>query len=525
MDYPPVIPAAPSDPVPPLPKPKILPLLYIIPVSILIVLFAVVYYLFNKSLPGLGPKISVNFLLKPGAQNEPLVYANGRWLTLPRSQNNLYDSGKQLLTVCGTGGAYIYDPSVNKITYFFRQDWYPCDAITQLNPDQVLLTDDKGIATVNLTDKKLIKRDESNVPSYNYASHSNQKNNFLSACDGDTCARLTPGGEISLSKNSKAYSNFTISNAIALVGLKGNYLFYAVNASYGYRQNIFSLVTPARAYVVNHQLYVYLIDQGKSYKMLNSFRYDDQEMIFIDRVANSFLITENHGNPDQWDNITPGLKNSTLYPELDYYQRKKFPVSASTDRKVLDPVTTSDHILGNPAADISLVLQCSLESERCKDFVLNHLEAFLNHYQNRINVVYRHHVSEGVPRDQSQEAAEFSECVSKNSGESKFWDFIRLYFSQTNSIGNGVGIKYMPNIVSRIGGDTDKTVKCFLNGETTNLVLGQDEKAVLYGCESVLVWKSGFLPNVCGYDLTDLASLTTSLDKQISDHDIKLQLK
>lgn len=489
-----------------------------------------IYNNFQNGFPLFNRKIPVNFLLRPDFQAKPLLYIDGKWKSLPNSQTNLFLEDEQLLIVCGEGGAYFFDAIQNEVIYFFQQDWYPCRSIFKdVNNDLVEITDSKGVMQLDYSNRKIVTRDESYVPSIAEEINSNAKTkkeyDYKSVCDGEICANLSDGGNIILLDGSRTIEQYGLPDAVALVGLKDDYLFYATDASYGGDMKWIGFVREVKAFVLNHNLYVYQLSKNKSYKLLDNFRYDYQKMIFLDDVSNKRLRVEKPENQQVEYQIIGGVKDKINYPELDKYRR-----TVSTDTQSLkwgpyqarvEKVTPSDHMLGSSNAEISLIIYCNLEAYTCKDFYVKNVDTLLSNYNGLVNVIFRHSVVMDKPYSVERAAAEFAECVSQINGEDKFWEFIKLYLKQTDSSGRGIRISQIPNIVDAINGNTKEAVNCYKEGLTSEIIISQTKDAWVNasGCSCmVLAWKDGYQSKMCGLGGSDLPKLIRVMDEKISEH-------
>jgi protein-disulfide isomerase len=92
------------------------------------------------------------------------------------------------------------------------------------------------------------------------------------------------------------------------------------------------------------------------------------------------------------------------------------------------PVDQTDHILGNPDAEIIIVEYSDFECPFCKSFhqTMNQVMAEYG-ASGKVAWVYRHFPlnfhKQAVP------AAEASECVAKVGGNEKFWEYTNLLYS------------------------------------------------------------------------------------------------
>jgi protein-disulfide isomerase len=89
----------------------------------------------------------------------------------------------------------------------------------------------------------------------------------------------------------------------------------------------------------------------------------------------------------------------------------------------ISPIDSTDHILGNPDAEIVIVEYSDLECPYCKGFHET-MKKIMDEYgpTGKVAWVYRHFPLTQI-HDQAQGAAEATECVAKLGGNDKFWQY------------------------------------------------------------------------------------------------------
>jgi protein-disulfide isomerase len=97
-------------------------------------------------------------------------------------------------------------------------------------------------------------------------------------------------------------------------------------------------------------------------------------------------------------------------------------VAENTELKIA-PIDASDHILGNPDAEIVIVEYSDLECPYCKGFHET-MKKIMDEYgpTGKVAWVYRHFPLTQI-HAQAQPAAEATECVAKLGGNDKFWEY------------------------------------------------------------------------------------------------------
>lgn len=106
----------------------------------------------------------------------------------------------------------------------------------------------------------------------------------------------------------------------------------------------------------------------------------------------------------------------------------------NTSEIKIRPVTDSDHILGNPNADIILIEYSDLDCPYCREFHKN-MERIMNDYgkKGQIAWVYRHFPLKsligGVENITEDKPSIAAECVADLAGNDKFFEFISIIMS------------------------------------------------------------------------------------------------
>lgn len=135
----------------------------------------------------------------------------------------------------------------------------------------------------------------------------------------------------------------------------------------------------------------------------------------------------------------------------------------------LKPVTSEDHIFGNPDAPIKIVEFSDIECPFCKDFHLT-LKQVVSFYGGKVAWVYRH-----FPLDQlhskARKEAEATECAAElggppgsETGNEKFWAYTDRLMEITPS-NDGLDLAKLPEIAAYIGLDRAAFESCLKSGK------------------------------------------------------------
>jgi protein-disulfide isomerase len=144
----------------------------------------------------------------------------------------------------------------------------------------------------------------------------------------------------------------------------------------------------------------------------------------------------------------------------------------STQPASIPPVTSKDHILGNPDAPIVLVEYSDTECPYCKVFHQT-LQQVMNDYgkDGKVAWVYRHFPLDAI-HPKTRNEANGAECANELGGPEKFWAYLNKIFTITPS-NNGLDPAQVPQIAKDIGLDITAFNAC-LSANTYKDVVEND---------------------------------------------------
>lgn len=174
------------------------------------------------------------------------------------------------------------------------------------------------------------------------------------------------------------------------------------------------------------------------------------------------------------------------------------------DNFVIAPITDTDHIRGNPNAEVFLIEYSDMECPYCKRYHST-LKQLMNDFgtDGKLAWVYRHFPlyqgsSSNPPlHPNAGQFAEGAECVASLGGSEAFWKFIDRFYEQIPN----ANVWTMENgaaIAEAVGIDKDKYLSCINNGTFTSDIEEAYKAALEAGGRgtpyTVLVKKSGGEP-------------------------------
>jgi len=169
----------------------------------------------------------------------------------------------------------------------------------------------------------------------------------------------------------------------------------------------------------------------------------------------------------------------------------------------IQPITKDDHILGNPDADVIIIEYSDFECRFCKEFHTT-MRRIMDDYgaDGRVAWVYRQ-----LPLDEihinARRISLTSECIAKNGGNAKFWEFTNNVFD--NAPASILKIN-TDQIVANLGFNIEEIDLCTQKPETI-LAVENDLKDAEYFKEidpefgtpyNIIITKTGLSSNISG---------------------------
>ncbi len=157
-------------------------------------------------------------------------------------------------------------------------------------------------------------------------------------------------------------------------------------------------------------------------------------------------------------------------------------------------VSDSDHLLGNPDADIVIVEYSDLECPFCKQFHIT-MQQIMDEYgaDGRVAWVYRHfplsQIHPNAPR-----LAEASECVAELAGNTAFWSFLDEIFAVA-PINTFFPMDRLAETAAKVGVNTEAFNACLSSGRHQDKIAAQFQNAIDTGGRgtphNILILKDG----------------------------------
>src|SRR3989338_7428855 len=147
---------------------------------------------------------------------------------------------------------------------------------------------------------------------------------------------------------------------------------------------------------------------------------------------------------------------------------------------IVRPVSTRDHILGNPDAPVGFIVYTDLECPFCKSFH-NTMHKIVDTYgkDGKVAWVYR---SFPLPQLHPKAPAEAvaTECVSMLAGNTAYWSYVDSLFQITPS-NNGLDLAELPKLAKNLNIDESRFTACSTDEKNTAAVQKDYEEAISAG--------------------------------------------
>lgn len=204
--------------------------------------------------------------------------------------------------------------------------------------------------------------------------------------------------------------------------------------------------------------------------------------------------------------------------------------STKTLGEAMSPVTSKDHILGNPNAKIKIVEYSDSSCPFCKIFHAT-MRKVMDNYAKSGDVawVYRHFpldkpdASGKALHPNAGHEAQAMECAASLGGNEKFWAFTNRLYDITPSVTaqspNGLDQKELPKIAEFVGLNVTDFNDCLSSGKFKDKVEAQYLEGINIGIQgtpsSIVIAPSGQLIPVEG--VVSFENLKTSIDALLKE--------
>jgi len=154
------------------------------------------------------------------------------------------------------------------------------------------------------------------------------------------------------------------------------------------------------------------------------------------------------------------------------YRTKYNPDTSNINKNIpqeigIKPITSEDKILGNPNADVIVVVYSDFECPYCKIFHSTMNDIMYEYGRDgKVAWIFRHFPLESIHKN-AKSAAIASECIYRIGGNEKFWAYSNNLFASSTEILNKDNLE---KIAIDLGVDKEKYNACISSPEITTKI-------------------------------------------------------
>ena len=148
----------------------------------------------------------------------------------------------------------------------------------------------------------------------------------------------------------------------------------------------------------------------------------------------------------------------------------------------VNPITSEDHIRGNPDAPVKIVEYSDFECPFCKRFH-GTLNQVMDEYgkDGQVAWVYRHFPLDQLHPVKARLEAVTSECVAEIGGNDAFWQFTDKFFEATPSNNRTNVDTVLPKIIAELGLSQSAIDACVTSGKYDQHIQDDIDNAITSG--------------------------------------------
>ena len=148
----------------------------------------------------------------------------------------------------------------------------------------------------------------------------------------------------------------------------------------------------------------------------------------------------------------------------------------------IDPITSADHIRGNPDAPVKIVEYSDFECPFCKRFHST-MQQIMTEYGKggQVAWIYRHFPLDSIHPKNARVVAVVAECVAEQKGNCAFWEFTDAFFVVTLTNDRTDLVTALPQIYSDIGVDQAQIEACVASGKYDQHIQDDIDNAIATG--------------------------------------------
>ncbi|WP_059757166.1 DsbA family protein [Thiobacillus denitrificans] len=154
------------------------------------------------------------------------------------------------------------------------------------------------------------------------------------------------------------------------------------------------------------------------------------------------------------------------------------PAAAPGSAEFIRPVTSRDHIRGDPNAPVKIVEFGDTECPLCKRFHPT-LQRIVAEYPGKVAWVFRHFPIDAI-HPKARKEAEATECAAELGGNDKFWTYLDRLYEITPS-NDKLDPAELPRIAAHVGLNRAQFESCLQSGKHAQRVAEDVDDALVAG--------------------------------------------
>ncbi len=169
----------------------------------------------------------------------------------------------------------------------------------------------------------------------------------------------------------------------------------------------------------------------------------------------------------------------------------------------VNPITSEDHIRGNPNAIVKIIEYSDYECPFCKKFHAT-MKQVVEEYgkDGQVAWVYRHFPLDSIHPVKARKEATAAECAAEIGGKDAFWKFSDRFFELTPSNNQTDLDTVLPQIIGEMGLSWEEVNACIESGRYDQHIQDELENAIATGGSgtpwSILVAPNGDMFPISG---------------------------
>jgi len=213
-------------------------------------------------------------------------------------------------------------------------------------------------------------------------------------------------------------------------------------------------------------------------EVIQSFlKQDDFLTVEIEKGIQNFIRKQQEPQQQPAQNQQGGMQN--MHKE----QNRKAREAAEQATVIHQFAKATDHVYGNPDAEISLIEYASLGCPSCGEFY-GTAKKLVDSSDGKVNWIYRHFPLSSSVSEEARQEAEISICMSELGGNDVFWEFNEKAYQATPEGAKKPELKQLYGIAKKMGIGEQAIQGCLDKGTANSRVKQDIDEGMKVGIQS-----------------------------------------